>query len=108
MAVLSQKSTEKTSVLIFLAKAFFKTATAESKYSAKNSDYTGQALKLNETYAAKNNYYMSDAFVGSADIRTAVGNLLNDVFNDQNAKTDDEIATLVNTKFQKAFESVTK
>ena len=84
------------------------TATAESKYSAKNSDYTGQALKLNETYASKNNYYMSDAFVGSADIRTAVGNLLNDVFNDQNAKTDDEIATLVNTKFQEAFESVTK
>ena len=84
------------------------TATAESKYSAKNSDYTGQALKLNETYASKNNYYMSDAFVGSADIRTAVGNLLNDVFNDQNAKTNDELATLVNTKFQEAFESVTK
>ena len=55
-----------------------------------------------------NNYYMSDAFVGSADIRTAVGNLLNDVFNDQAAKTDEEIATLVNTKFQEAFESVTK
>ena len=51
---------------------------------------------------------MSDAFVGSADIRTAVGNLLTDVFNDQTAKTDDEIATLVNAKFQEAFESVTK
>ena len=51
---------------------------------------------------------MSDAFVGSADIRIAVGNLLNDVFKDRTAKTDDEIATLVNAKFQEAFESVTK
>ena len=51
---------------------------------------------------------MFDSFVGSANIRIAVGNLLNDVFNDQNAKTDDEIAALVNTKFQEAFESVTK
>lgn len=81
------------------------TATAESTYADKSSSYTGEALNLNKTYSSEDAYFMSDAFVGSAEIRSAVGGIVADVFNGK-AESDTEIETLVNTAFNNAYTKI--
>lgn len=88
------------------------TTVATASKADKATDYCGQILKLNDTYTSTNAYFMSDAFTndgtGSAEIRTAVGNILTDVLNDTTATTDEAITTLVNDKFAEAYAAITK
>lgn len=90
------------------------TATNESSYSEKNTDYTGQALALNETYNEGNNYFISDAFVGtngkgSADCRITVGDLVEEVLNAkvEDTDTDAKIKAVVDTAFTNAWNKLT-
>lgn len=70
--------------------------------AAKRTAYVGKALNLNKTYTANNSYFISDVFKYSSKARTAIGKLTNDLFNDKGAQTDEQIAALVNTLFDKA------
>ena len=67
------------------------TTDAKAAYKAKYNDYTGQALKLNETYTSENAYFMSDVFVGSAETRTKVGKLVKDVLDAKPEDTDTDV-----------------
>ncbi len=85
-----------------------KTTNAESSYSDKYNDYTGQALLLNNTYNADGSYFMSDVFVGSADIRSAVGGIVKDVFNakPEDTDTDAKLKAVVDKAFDDAKNKV--
>lgn len=90
-----------------LSTAASKTIAVETEKADKNDYYAGSALKLNETYTANSNYFISDVFEYSANSRTAVGNLLNTVFNTA-AATDDAISELVNNAFSTAVTAALK
>lgn len=85
-----------------------KTTDADAAYKAKYNDYTGQALKLNETYTTDNSYFMSDVFKGSAETRTAIGNIVKDVFNAsvESTNTDEKIKEVVDKAFSDAWKKV--
>lgn len=80
--------------------------TADKSYSEKRNSYTGQSIKLNEKYTAKNNYFMSDVFVGSATTRTAVGGIVETVFN-STAVSDADITAAVEQAFNEAYTKIT-
>lgn len=82
------------------------TTDAKAAYKAKYNDYTGQALKLNETYTSENAYFMSDVFVGSAETRTAVGKLVKDVFDAKLEETDTDVK--LKAVVDKAFDDAKK
>lgn len=82
-------------------------ADTTSAIAIKTSDYTGQVLQLNETYSTNNNYFISDAFNGSATCRTAIGGIISEVFNNKQVKTDEEIRQAVNTAFEHAWTKIT-
>lgn len=82
------------------------TTDAKAAYKAKYNDYTGQALKLNETYTSENAYFMSDVFVGSAETRTAVGKLVKDVFDAKLEETDTDVK--LKAVVDKAFDNAKK
>ena len=79
----------------------------DAKKSVKNSYYSGTVMKLNDTYTNDDSYFLSPVTSESAACRTAIGKLINQVF-DTVATTDEEITTLVNTAFDEAYTSVTK
>jgi len=80
--------------------------TADAKYSAKSSAYTGMALNLNTTYTTSGKYFLSDVFEYSSACRTAVGDIIQTVFDNKTATTDDDINTLVNDAFTTAYAKV--
>lgn len=80
--------------------------TLDSSYSQKTATYGGQAMKLNDTYSKNGSYFTSPAFDLSASCRTAIGNLINTVFNDKTATTDAEIKALVDNAFTTAYSAV--
>lgn len=98
----SSYSTDKVKTIVDAAG----TTTLESSYNDKKVDYTGQVLKLNETYSDADRYMSTAVFDLSSACRTAVGNLVKTVFDDKTAKTDAEIATLVDTAFNDAYKAV--
>ncbi len=79
-------------------------------YSEKYNDYTGQSLKLNETYSSEGSYFMSDVFVGSAETRTAVGGIITTVFNKsvEETNTDEKLSAVVDAAFKSAYETAVK
>ena len=80
-------------------------AQAGDTYSKKSSIYTGTSLKLNQTYTKNNDYFVSDVFSLSSSTRTAVGDLVETVFNNKTAKTDEEIEKLVDDAFTSAYKT---
>lgn len=76
--------------------------------SVKGNYYAGTVMKLNDTYTANNSYFLSPVTEESGKCRTAVGSLINTVFDDKTATTDEEIKTLVDNAFKTAYTSVTK
>ncbi len=80
-------------------------AKLEDQYATKTSIYTGTALKLNKTYTQNDDYFVSDVFSLSSKTRTAVGDLVETVFNDKTAKTDEEITKLVEKAFTNAYKT---
>lgn len=82
------------------------TADINSAYKDKQNAYTGTVLKLNGTYTDGGRYFTSPAFALSSTTRTAVGNIVNSLFNDKTAKTDEEIKALVDSAFEEAYKAV--
>ena len=78
------------------------TSTDSEAHSAKINNYIGQTYKLNETYIENDDYFVAPVYSGSAACRTAVGNLVNYVFNTE-ATTDAEITALVDEAFATAY-----
>lgn len=86
-----------------------KTKPAEDATSSvKGSYYSGTVMTLNDTYTTDDSYFLSPVTSESANCRTAIGKLLTNVFDDKDAKTDEEIETLVDKAFKTAYESVVK
>lgn len=87
-----------------------KTTDAKAAYKAKYNDYTGQALKLNETYTTENAYFMSDVFVGSAETRTTIGKLVKGLFDAklEDTDTDAKLKTVVDKLFDDAKTALLK
>lgn len=76
--------------------------------SVKGNYYAGTVMKLNDTYTTNDSYFLSPVTSESAACRTAIGKLITNVFDDKNAKTDDEIKTLVDSAFDTAYSAVVK
>lgn len=104
-----RKSSYQTETVKALTNAAF-TTDASSSSKDKYNDYTGQVLKMNETYTDQNAYFMSDVFVGSAATRTAVGSLLNSVLDAsyESTDTDVKLKEVVDEAFNKAKNAVLK
>ena len=79
--------------------------TSESTREVKNNTYAGTALELDAQYTEDNDYIVTDVFDRSSAARTAVGNLVDAVFNNATADTDDEIEALVEEELTKAYNS---
>ena len=79
--------------------------TASSSKDEKTKAYAGNVLGLNESYAKSGESFMSPVNKFSSKFRTAVKNLVINVFNDKTASTDDQIKTLVDNEFTKAYRS---
>lgn len=47
----------------------------------KTTHYSGEVFKLNQTYTTNDSYFLSDVFTLSDAARTAVGNMLDNIFN---------------------------
>ena len=77
-----------------------------TSYSDKVSTYSAQTFSLGSKYTSENRWYSSPVFDLSAKCRTAVGNIINTVFNDHEATTDEQITTLVNNAFATAYTDV--
>ena len=77
-----------------------------TSYSDKVSTYSAQTFSLGSKYTSENRWYSSPVFDLSAKCRTAVGNIINTVFNNHEATTDEEITTLVNKAFTTAYTDV--
>lgn len=80
--------------------------TADANSAAKGNCYTGEALNLNTTYTTDGKFFLSDVFEYSSACRTAVGNIVDTVFNDKTATTDADITTLVENAFNTAYAAV--
>lgn len=77
--------------------------TTDSSYNEKVSCYGGTSLKLNESYTNDNRYFISPVFDRSASTRTAVGGLIESIFNNANLKDDAAITTAVDAAFEAAY-----
>lgn len=106
---LRSSSTQKDSIQTIINNGNTNLSIADSSYSARTSTYTGQAFKLNETYTESNRYFTSPVFDLSSACRTAIGNLVNSVFNDKTLtteSTDVEIRAVVEKAFSDAYATV--
>lgn len=72
----------------------------------KKSCYLGEILNSNKELTEGANYYMSPVNELSANIRSACGNIVTKLFDDQAATTDEAIAALVNTVFDEAKSTI--
>ena len=68
----------------------------------KTNKYKGLSYRINEQYIDQNDYFIATINSHSATARTAVGELVNTVFN-ATATTDAEIETLVDNAFNTAY-----
>lgn len=82
--------------------------TASSSVADKRKALNGQVLSLNSAYAENDELFMSPVNKYSSNLRSAVQGLLNNVFSDSSAKTDEEIAALVDSEFTKAYNATIK
>src|SRR5574344_589238 len=82
------------------------TVTAASSYADKKSAYTGDVYKLDEIYAKDSRYISTPVFDLSSACRTAVGNLMKTVLDDNTATTDAQIDALDETAFSYAYKAV--
>lgn len=80
--------------------------TEDNSYQERIKTYTGQAFNLNTTYTQEDRYFLSPVFDLSADCRTAVGNIIDTIFNNKNIKTDEEIKNAVDAAFSNAYNAV--
>lgn len=83
-----------------------KELTEDNSYQERIKTYTGQAFNLNTTYTQEDRYFLSPVFDLSADCRTAVGNIIDTIFNNKNIKTDEEIRNAVDAAFNNAYNAV--
>lgn len=77
-----------------------------SSVADKSADYTGQVFQLNHTYTENSNYYISDAFDGSALSRTCIDGLVDEVFN-MDVDENNSIEKIVDTAFANAYSKLT-
>ena len=75
--------------------------TASSARTDKVHAYVGTAMNLNTTYSNEKAYYISDVFQYSAKARTAIGKMLESLFN-ANVTTDADITAKVDELFKAA------
>ena len=75
---------------------------ADSDYNAKKSNYGGKVFDINKIYEEGDYYFMSPVFTLSDKARTACNNIINAVFDDVSATTDEAIKTLVDSQFTAA------
>ena len=80
--------------------------TEDNSYQERIKTYTGQAFNLNTAYTQEDRYFVSPVFDLSADCRTAVGNIIDTIFNNKNIKTDEEIRNAVDAAFSNAYNAV--
>ena len=78
------------------------TLTNASDYNVKNNTYSGTALELDAVYTEGDDYIITDVFNRSSATRTAIGDMIQAIFDDKEAKTDDQIKTLVETELNDA------
>ena len=71
----------------------------------KSAKYKGLSYQINEQYIQQGDYFIANINDKSAAARTAVGNLVNTVFNSK-AETDAEIEKLVEDAFKTASGSI--
>lgn len=76
--------------------------------SEKGKYYSGVVMKLNDTYSTDDSYFLSPVTKESSKCRIAIGGLVNTVFDNKDAKTDEQITAAVEEAFKTAFDSVTK
>ncbi len=81
---------------------------ASSSVAEKRKALGGQVLSLNSDYAENDQLFMSPVNKYSSNLRVAIKGLLVNVFSNAEAKTDDEIKTLVDSEFTKAYEAAVK
>ncbi len=81
---------------------------ASSSKAEKTKAYAGQVLALNQAYAENGEYFMSPVNKYSSKMRSAIKALVVNVFNDQEAKTDEAIKSLVESEFAKAYQASVK
>lgn len=79
----------------------------DADLTKKTNKYKGESYKINEEYTAQGDYFIATINSHSASTRSAVGNLVNTVFN-TTATTDAEIENLVNEAFATAYTSANK
>lgn len=81
------------------------TTISESATTAeKTTHYSGEVFKLNTTYTANNSYFLSDVFSLSDSARTAVGSMLDEIFNtkvDDTHTIDSIVDSAVTTAYNK-------
>lgn len=70
--------------------------------TAKTDHYKGRSYEINQEYIAQDDYFIATINDKSAATRSAVGGMVNTIFNTV-ATTDDAIETLVNEAFQSAY-----
>lgn len=81
--------------------------TVSSTVAEKTTHYSGEVFKLNTTYTANDSYFLSDVFSLSNDARTAVGGMLDEVFNTEVDETH-SIESIVDTAVKNAYEKLVK
>ncbi len=72
--------------------------------SEKSTHYSGEVFKLNTTYTANDSYFLSDVFSLSDSARTAVGSMLDEIFNtkvDETHTIDSIVDSAVTTAYNK-------
>lgn len=79
-----------------------KTINYATDYDVKKSAYIGEVLNLNKKVSEGNEYFMSPVNELSASVRTAVSGIMDAIFNDVEATTDEAIQALVNSAFADA------
>ncbi len=102
---LREKGYENTTIAAAVTAAT-KGVDASASYNDKKTAYTGGVLSLNKTYNSKSNYFLSPVFSKSSATRTAVGNLVAEVLDNQDAQTDDQIKAAVDAAFATAYNKI--
>lgn len=99
-------SSSESSAVKTLTDALKTPITGESTKQEKINYYQGSALKMDQTYNSKSNYFISDVFDKSAITRTKVGDMMSNILKDNKATTDEEIKKLVDDEFKKAAAAI--
>lgn len=82
------------------------TVTYESSYAEKKNNYAGKVFAIDEECGNNGNLFMSPVYSLAGKARAAVNDLINGLFDDTTAKTDDDFVKLVDAKFAAAKTSI--